>query len=291
LDLENPIGAFLRARRALVRPESVGLPDLGRRRVRGLRREELAMLAGVSVDYYVRLEQGRDRKPSEQVLHALACASQPDQAAAVHLHELARPTPRRSSPRRALTVGPGLRQLLDSWWHAPAFVVSAAGDVLAANALADALAPGGLGEGSNILRTVFLDPTARDFYADWHDCAQEAVAALRAAAGANLDDPRLNEIVGELSIKSPEFRNLWSRHDVRPKTTGRKYFNHPLVGPLTLAYDTFSVCAAPSQTLIVHHAAPDTPAAQKLALLAALVADGPSPTPADYADPAGPTMG
>ena len=207
-DTPNRLGEFLRARRALVTPDDVGLPDLGRRRVAGLRREELALLAGVSVDYYVRLEQGRDTHPSEQVLDALARALCLDDDAVAHLHDLARPAPRRRRPRqRPERVRPGVLRLLESWSAIPAFVLGRRMDVLAFNALAGMLHDGFATE-RNMVRLVFLDPAARDTFPDFDAVAQETVATLRAAAGADLDDPRLAELVGELSLKSDEFRRL-----------------------------------------------------------------------------------
>jgi transcriptional regulator with XRE-family HTH domain len=203
MEPDNPIGQFLRARREQVQPEDVGIESYGRRRVPGLRREELAMLAGVSVDYYVRLEQGRERHPSEQVLEALARALRLDDTAARHLQELARPPARRRRPSaRPQRVRPGVKRLMDGWTHTPAFVMGRCMDVLAANSLAEALHGRPL-EGTNVMRSIFLDSGARDFYADWEEVARDTVATLRALAGADLDDPRLTELVGELSLKSP----------------------------------------------------------------------------------------
>lgn len=272
---ENRVGEFLRARRELVRPEDLGVPDLGRRRVPGLRREELAMLAGVSADYYVRLEQGRDRHPSEQVLDALACALRLDDETAAHLHELARPAPHRRRARaRPERVRPSIQQLLDGWAHTPAFVLGPCCDVLASNALAGALHIG-FTAGHNLLRTIFLDPDAREFHADWTRTARGSVATLRASAAPELDGPRLAELVGELSLKSDTFRRLWARHDVHRKTHATKLFHHPVVGKLKLNYTSFSIDGAPGQQLIVYHAQPYTPAAQALALLASITATDP----------------
>jgi transcriptional regulator with XRE-family HTH domain len=272
MDGANRLGEFLRARRALVHPEDVGLPDLGRRRVEGLRREELALLAGVSVDYYVRLEQGRDTHPSEQVLEALARALQLDDDAAAHLHELARPAPRRRrARRRAERVRPGVVRLIQSWTHAPAFVLGRRMDVLAHNALAGVLHDG-FARDRNMVRLVFLDPGARTTFPDWDAVAQDTVATLRAAAGADLDDPALTELVGELSLKSDEFRRLWARHDVREKAAGMKRFVHPLVGELELGYESFAVNDAPGQLLVAYHAEPGSASERALALLAGIAA-------------------
>jgi transcriptional regulator with XRE-family HTH domain len=220
VESDNRIGTFLRARRERVRPEDVGLPDFGRRRVPGLRREELATLAGVSADYYVRLEQGRERHPSEQVLDALARALQLDDEATAHLHELARPAPRRRrSAGRPERIRPELVRLMEAWSHTPAIVIGRHMDVLAANPLATVL-HGRFTRGTNLVRGVFLDPASRELYPEWEAVARETVAALRAAVGPDVDDPRLTDLVGELSLKSEEFRKLWARHDVRQKTHG-----------------------------------------------------------------------
>jgi transcriptional regulator with XRE-family HTH domain len=272
MEADNRIGQFLRARRELVQPEDVGIEAFGRRRVPGLRREELAMLAGVSVDYYVRLEQGRERHPSEQVLDSLARALQLDDTAARHLQELARPPARRRRPSiRPQRVRRGVERLMDGWSHTPAMVYGRCMDVLAANSLADAVHGRPL-RGDNALRSIFLDPGARDFYADWEEVARDTVAWLRALAGADLDDPRLTELVGELSLKSEEFRRLWARHDVREKTSGTKRFVHPVVGELSLGYESFAIGGAPGQVLVVYHAEPGSRNEQALALLASVAA-------------------
>lgn len=272
---DNAIGEFLRARRALVQPADVGLPDTAaRRRVPGLRREELSLLAGVSVDYYVRLEQGRERHPSEQVVGALARALDLDEDMTAHLHELARPAPRRRrAAGRRERVQPSMRRLLAQWPHTPAFVVGRHKDVLAHNALAAALSRS-YTEGANLLRAVFLDPAARDFHLDWERVARDAVATLRADVGPDLDDPRLTQLVGELSLKSEEFRRLWARHDVREKGRGSKRLRHPVVGELTLDYEWLSLRTAPGQTLVVYHAEPGSRSERSLALLASVAAEG-----------------
>jgi transcriptional regulator with XRE-family HTH domain len=273
-DTPNRLGEFLRARRGLVQPEDVGLPDLGRRRVEGLRREELALLAGVSVDYYVRLEQGRDTHPSAQVLEALARALRLDDDAVAHLHELAAPAPRRRRRPRASVerVRPGVLRLLEHWTDTPAFVLGRRMDVLAYNALAGLLHSDFARE-RNIVRLVFLDPGAREIYPDYEAVAAETVATLRAAAGPDLDDPALTELVGELSLKSDLFRRLWARHDVREKASGTKRFVHPMVGEIALDYETLRVNDAPEQLVVGYHAAPGSPSAQALALLATMAAE------------------
>ncbi|MFK4105130.1 helix-turn-helix transcriptional regulator [Streptomyces sp. NPDC019531] len=270
---ENALGGFLRARRAQLRPEDTGLPTTGRRRVPGLRREEVATLAGVSTDYYMRLEQGRERHPSRQILEAVARALQLDDAAVAHLFQVATPTTRRT--RRALRVervAPPLRRLLDTWTTTPAFVLGHALDVLAGNRLASALYAG-FAHSDNLLRMTFLDPAARGFHRDWDRAAESTVATLRRAAGIDPEDIRLRELVGELSLKSADFRDLWARHDVRGKTREAKLFHHPQVGDLELHYEAFTVNSAPTQQLIVYQAEPGSTSADALSLLGSLSAD------------------
>jgi transcriptional regulator with XRE-family HTH domain len=265
---ENPIGEYLSARRELVSPQDVGLPDVGgRRRVPGLRRSEVALLAGVSADYYVRLEQGRDQHPSEQVLDALARALQLDDDAAAHLHSLARPAARRRrrSPRPE-RVPAGIEQLINSWSETPAYVQGRYMDVLAANPMATALAPYYV-PGENIVRAAFLDPRVRDRYADWEAVTEVTAAGLRALVGPDVDDPRLHELVGELSVRSERFRQLWARHDARPKRGGVTRLDHPEVGPLELSVEKLEIPDTDRQTIVVYHAAPGSPSAQALALL------------------------
>lgn len=272
--MDNRIGDFLRARRELVRPEDVGLEASGRRRVPGLRREELALLAGVSADYYVRLEQGRDRHPSAQVLDALATALQLDGDATAHLHELARhaDAPRRRSRPRVERVRPGLLRMMEAWPHSPAFITGRRFDVLAANRLAEALYPVCATRG-NIVRTIFLERDASCIlYAEYDQVAADTVAALRATAGPDVDDPELISLVGELSLKSEHFRRLWARHDVRAKTEGQKILNHPLVGEVTVEYETLTVNGAEGQQLVVYHAQPGSPSERALNLLATMMA-------------------
>jgi transcriptional regulator with XRE-family HTH domain len=273
---ENPVGEYLRARRELVPPQDVGLPGPGpgsRRRVPGLRREEVAMLAGVSSDYYVRLEQGRDQHPSPQVLDALARALQLDDDAAAHLHRLATPPARRrrKTPRPE-EVPAGIVQLIESWSQTPAYVHGRYMDVLAVNPPAAALFPWYV-RGENLVRAAFLDPRVRDMYGDWEHVTQSTVAGLRALVGPDVDDPRLNELVGELSVRSERFRRLWARHDVQPKRSGTTRIDHPLVGPLELSYEQLPIPGTDRQTLGVYHAAPGSASAQALALMAAIAAE------------------
>ncbi|MFG2142727.1 helix-turn-helix domain-containing protein [Streptomyces sp. NPDC048696] len=263
----NRLSEFLRARRALVRPEDHGMPA-GARRTPGLRREEVAVLAGVSTDYYVRLEQGRERNPSSQVLRALAAALLLEDEEAAYLRAMVDPPQRpRTRPVRE-HVGPQLVSLLDAWADTPALVYGRYLDLLAVNSLGEALFSW-LGSETSLITAMFLNPAAQGFYRDWAVVAQGCVAALR-AANPTPDDQRLQELVGELSVCSPEFARMWARHDVRAKTASAKRFRHPLVGDLTLDFETFSVNSAPGQHLVVYRAEPGSAAEQSLALLGSL---------------------
>lgn len=270
MDSDNNLGEFLRARRELTPPEQVGLPSgTGRRRVSGLRREEVAMLAGVSGDYYVRLEQGRDKHPSDQVLEALSRVLDLGPDGLEHARRLAGSSPaarRRTTPRPA-RVAPGLRRLLDAMTGIPALVADRNLDILAANALVVAVGPH-FTEGRNLVRFMFLEPSARTFYPEWERHARETVASLRAAAGADVDDPRLAELVGELSVKSPEFRRWWARHEVKAKSRGTKRMVIPAVGEITLQYETLAV---DGQLMFAYHPEPNSPSAEALSLLSTLV--------------------
>jgi transcriptional regulator with XRE-family HTH domain len=272
---ENLVGEYLRARRELVPPQDAGLHDLsGRRRVRGLRREEVALLAGVSSDYYVRLEQGRDQHPSPQVLDALARALQLDDDAAAHLHRLAAAPAarRRRKATRPEKAPAGVAQLIASWGQTPAYVCGRYMDVLAVNPVAAALMPWYI-TGENLVRAAFLDPRVRDMYGDWQHVSESTVAGLRALVGPDVDDPRLNELVGELSVRSERFRQLWARHDARPKRSGTTRIDHPLVGPVELNCERFPIPGTDRQTLGVYHAAPGSPSAQALALVSIAAAE------------------
>lgn len=271
MDADSQLGEFLRARRELARPADLGLPDSGRRRVPGLRREEVAMLAGVSTDYYVRLEQGRERHPSDEVLTALAGVLGLGEDALAHLRQLTAARPRRRRQPRPEQASAGLLSLLGQWPGTPAFVMNRFRDVLACTALAAALHPG-LRHDRNMVRLLFLDPAERDLYPEWDRVAREAVAWLRGAAGADLDHPRLTAVVGELTVKSPEFARLWSRHEVREKSSGSKRLVHPVVGEIALDFETFAVGARQGQSLTVYHAAPGSRAADTLSLLASYAA-------------------
>lgn len=276
--MESALGSFLRSRRAAVSPRDAGLPEHGVRKVRGLRREEVAVLASISVDYYTRLEQGRERHPSHQVLDALTETLDLDEDAREHLFGLAGLVPRRRSSRPLPDLDPELLRLLDAWPATPAMVLSRTLDVLARNALARALFAS-FTESDNLVRMLFLDPVSTRFYADWDRAAQATVANLRASAAVDPDDPRLGDLVAEVGAASTAFRELWEQQGVRGKRREAKRFSHPQVGPLTLAYQTFDVRSAPGQQLIVYQAEPASRSAEGLALLGSLAATPPVATP------------
>ena len=271
---------FLATRRARITPEQAGLPAAGaNRRVKGLRREEVAMLAGVSVDYYTRLERGNLAGASESVLDALARALQLDEAERAHLFDLARTANRTSGGLRrrsdARQVRPAVQRVLDAMTEAPAWVRNGRTDVLAANRLGRALyAP--VFEDSvrpvNTARFTFLSPRAKEFYSNWERTATEVVAVLRAAAGRDPYDQSLSELVGELSTRSEEFRVRWSAHDVQFRRTGRKNLHHPVVGELDLTYEAFELPSEPGLTMFVYTAEPDTSTAEALDFLASWAA-------------------
>jgi transcriptional regulator with XRE-family HTH domain len=273
---ENALGEVLLARRELLDPGELEVPDFGRRRVPGLRREELALLAGVSSPYYTRLEQGRDRNPSPQILDAIGRALGLDEEAMAHLHRLAQAAyaphnAQHNAPPATEEVAAGVWHLLDGWTAQPAVIVSRYRDVLAANRLAQVLNPGFV-PGRNLLRHVFLDPEGREYYLDWEQIAEGAVAGLRASAGPQPDDPRLTQLVGELSVKSEDFRQTWARHDVHSRTTGRKRYNNPFIGIIRLDYETFTVNADPGQTMFAFRAEPGSSDEHSLLLLAEIAA-------------------
>jgi transcriptional regulator with XRE-family HTH domain len=272
----NEIGEFLRTRRARLRPEGTGLPAYGdRRRVPGLRREEVALLAGVSVEYYTRIERGRAGAVSDDVIEGIANALQLDDAEHAHLIDLlhtdsSAPTRRRPPQQR---VRPEVQRVLDAMIDAPAVVRNGRLDLLATNELGRALYAPVFedlepGETPNLARFQFLSPRSEAFYPHWDKAAHDCVALLRAEAGRDPYDRALTDLVGELSTRSEEFRVRWARHNVSQHRTGRKHAHHPLVGGLTLAYEALDLPGDPGQTMLVYTAEPDSPSAEALRILA-----------------------
>ncbi|VEG46844.1 putative transcriptional regulator [Mycolicibacterium flavescens] len=275
MDHNAELKEFLRTRRARLRVEDVEIGGTSRvRRVPGLRREEVAQLAGVSVDYYSRLEQGRHLNVSDEVLDAVARALRLDDVERAYLFQIARVNTRRTRRRPAPVqrVRPGIRRVLETLDDVtPAFVFGRRMDMLAANRLARAL----IGDFEalpprerNLLRFTFLDESARELYTDWEEVARDNVAILRLDAGRHPDDPLLTELVGELAVKSDEFRRWWADHNVRERTHGVKRYHHPLVGDLTLNYESVAVLGDPDQTLCIYTADPGSPSETALRLLA-----------------------
>jgi transcriptional regulator with XRE-family HTH domain len=293
VDQNVELKEFLRTRRARIRPEDVGIPfDSGSRRVPGLRREELARLAGVSVDYYVRLEQGRTLNPSEAVLDAVARALRLDDAERAHLFDLAKPAParRRRAGHRPQRVSAAMHQLLDNLDAAanPAFILGRRMTMLAINKTARALIcdfnalPA---RQRNKARFMFLDENARSLYVDWETVAAEIVAILRLDAGRHPDDPDLSALVGELSVKSEHFRRWWADHQVLVRTTGQKRYHHPIVGELTIDYQALTLPDDPEQTLFIYTTKPGTPSYEALQLLAHWTQETTNPAPQASARP------
>jgi transcriptional regulator with XRE-family HTH domain len=263
----NALGDYLRARRGLVSPEQLGFPDGAHRRVPGLRREEVALLAGISADYYLRLERGRDKNPSVQVLEALARVLQLDDVEVTYLLGLAAQRTRTRRPRRTGRVPERLHHLLAAV-DMPAFVESRYFDVLASNPAAVAFSPR-LVPGQNRLRSLLLDPEEREFHSDWDDAVVSFVAAARQTLGDDVSDPRAVDLVGELSIASARFRTLWARHDVQMLEGGSATVNHPLVGTLSLHREKLPVG---DLILVIYYPDENSDAAEKLRLLTTLSA-------------------
>jgi PAS domain-containing protein len=259
----DEIRDFLTTRRARITPGRAGLPTYGRqRRVSGLRREEVALLAGISVEYYTRLERGNARGVSDDVLDGVSRALQLDDAESEHLFDLVRaanterPARRTPAPQR---VRPSVRRIVDAMAGMPAFVRNGRLDILYANPLAAALYSEQFGDPvqpPNSARFAFLDPRARTFYADWERAAHDVVAQLRGEAGRNPYDRALSDLVGLLSTRSEEFRVQWARHDVLVHRSGTKRFHHPLVGDLTLAYEGLELPADPGLVIVTYSAEP-----------------------------------
>jgi transcriptional regulator with XRE-family HTH domain len=278
MDHRGQIQEFLASRRARISPQSAGLPVAGRkRRVPGLRREEVAALAGLSVDYYIRLERGALTNASDSVLAAIARALRLDADEQAHLIDLARAGQRsvasRSRRPSPAAIAPQLQTVLDALVGLPALVRSPTLDVIATNSLARALYSVIYTEGReapNVVRFTFLDPRAHQFWRDWDQVADDLTAHLRAGTGPV--DRALTELVGELSTRSDTFRQLWARHDVRGHARGVKRFQHPVVGALDLRYDHLQLAAEPALTMITYSAEPGTTSYDNLSLLASWAA-------------------
>jgi transcriptional regulator with XRE-family HTH domain len=273
VDTKSEIREFLTSRRAKITPDQAGITAYGSRRVPGLRREEVAVLAGVGVDYYTRMERGNLGGVSDSVLEALARALQLDDAERAHLFDLARaaqPMTQRPRRRAPQTVRPSVQRMLDAMTGAPAVVQNGRGDILGANQLGRALYSEMYldpARPANHARFIFLDPRARDFYPDWDSVANITVANLRSEAGHDPYDRDLSDLVGELSTRSDEFRTRWAAHNVRIHRTGVKRVHHPVVGDLELTFEMLQLTADPGLNLLTYNAEPDTPSDEALKLL------------------------
>ena len=278
MDNKAEVREFLTTRRARVAPEQVGLPAGTNRRVPGLRRAEVAMLADMSVEYYAKLERGQIAGASAAVLESLSRALLLDETERMHLLDLARAAdgiPTSGRPRRrssaTVTARPGLQRTLDAITGGPAFVRDRHQNLVATNALGAAFYSPVIGAGGrapNLARFQFLDPAARDFYPDWELFAQMCVGIMRVEAGRDPHDRTMQDLVGELTTRSETFARLWSAHDVRTHGTGTKRFHHPVVGELTLAYEELAVTAEDGMALLVYTAEPGSPSAERLQMLA-----------------------
>ena len=272
---EHELGNFLRARRDAVRPSQVGLTRYPGRRVPGLRREEVAQLAGVSVDYYTRLEQGRLTSASEGVILSIAEALRLNQAETQYLRDLLRPQPRRVTPDGSdvaprQTVRPALVRMVRDLHDQPAFILGRRNEVLASNALFDALVPalGARSDGDrNLLRWLLFDPAARELYLDWEEVTSGVVGVLRAELGRHPNDHLTHALVRELSAGSREFREWWAEQTVVERTWGTKRFNHPVVGRLDITYEALTLPGDADQVLFMYPGSTDADK-EKLRLLA-----------------------
>lgn len=275
MDRRAEIREFLASRRARITPEQAGLPAYGgNRRVKGLRREEVALLAGVSVDYYVRMERGNLAGASDAVLDGVARALQLDEAERDHLFDLARaaaPAPARQRRAKSVGVSQSVQQILDAITEAPAWVRNARHDILAANRMARALYAPVLADPRrppNNARFIYLDPAAREFWVDWERAANDVAAMLRSEAGRNPHDKQLIELIGELSTQSKEFRARWAAHNVRFHRAGHKKIHHPVVGELELDFESMELPSHPGLTMVAYTAPAGSPTADSLKLLA-----------------------
>jgi hypothetical protein len=279
MDNRAQIREFLASRRARITPDQAGLPVYGgNRRVTGLRREEVALLAGVSIDYYVRMERGTLAGASDAVLEGVARALQLDEAERDHLFDLARasaPAPARQRRPKTSGVTDSVQQVLDAITDAPSWVRNARHDMLAANRMARALYAPLLADPrrpANTARFVYLDPASRAFFADWERSADDIAAMLRSEAGRNPYDKQLVELIGELSTRSEDFRTRWAAHNVRFHRSGHKKLHHPVVGELDLNFEAMELPSQPGLTMLIYTAPQDSPTADSLKLLASWAA-------------------
>lgn len=283
MDGSSELGDFLKSRRAALRPEDVGItPQSNRRRVTGLRREEIAMLAGVSITHYTRLEQGRATSASEAVLEAIARTLRLTDDEAAHLKDLARPkASARSAPHRVEHASASARQLLVAMTDVPALILDRRNDVLAWNRMGHTLLAGHLPIASpdtpalrpNLIRMLFLDEQYRELYSKWNEEAQLAVASLRLVAGRHPNDRKLAELIGQLFMQSSDFASRWARHPVRTCTSGVKYLTHALVGTMDLSFENLCIPGSSGQRLIAYTAEPGSPSEAALRLLGSLTAE------------------
>ncbi|WP_370937466.1 helix-turn-helix domain-containing protein [Amycolatopsis sp. cg13] len=290
MEIANDLREFLMTRRAKITPEQAGIIAGGRRRVSGLRREEVARLAGVSTEYYVQIERGRVSGVSDEVLHAIATALQLDDTETTHLFDLARAAGKRSGPGRTVRqpVPEGVQALIDTMVNAPAIVQNGHLDVVAANALGRALygvvyerAP----HPPNLARFIFLDDRAEEVFPDWKKAADDAVALLHVEAARAPYSKAVTGLIGDLATRSEAFRTRWAAHDVKAHRRGTKLFRHPVVGELTLRFEGLQVASAPGLTLIGYTAEPGSPSADALQLLSSWTASeaaGPEVRSAEY---------
>jgi transcriptional regulator with XRE-family HTH domain len=279
MDSANEIREFLMTRRARLTPEKAGLPVFGyrRRRVIGLRREEVALLAGMSTEYYIRLERGNAKGVSESVLEGISQALKLDDAERVHLYDLVRAanegtrTARRRSPARAQQVRPGVQRMIDAMTALPTIVQNERLDIVASNQLGRAfysemyIQPQ---RPANFGSFLFLDPRSRDFYRNWDDAARQTVALLRSAAGRAPYDRDLSDLIGELATRSDDFRKLWAAHDVRLHHSGSKQVHHPVVGDLDLTFEGLEVATDKGLSILAYTAEPGSTSQDSLQLLA-----------------------
>jgi transcriptional regulator with XRE-family HTH domain len=263
----HPLGDYLRARRELLHPDDVGLPEgPGLRRVPGLRRSEVAILAGISTEYYVKLEQGQEAHPTEQVLDSLSRALKLDATANSYLHALARLTPRPPQPA-ASTALERTRWLIDSWPMTAAMILDRHTDIVATNSLMSAVVSG-YRAGRNSLAALLLDSDVRELYSDWEGLSMRSVGLMRSRVGLDPGHPRAQELIAQLTRESARFRELWHRHDIVGLTEGTHSINHPAAGALTLEFAHFPLVGTDEHSIFLYYAAPDSATERALATLA-----------------------